>query len=238
MSILQFLAATVVMAIGSVLQGSIGFGLALFAAPLLALIDSHLAPGPLLVANVVLTAFMARREWGAVRFGDLGWSLGGRLVGIVIAVTIMAGLSPRGIDLFFGGMVLLGVVITALGLSFTLNPGTLVGAGVASGIMGTATAIGGPPMAIVYSREKGPQFRGTLSLYFTIGAIMSAVGLWWKGRFGFVDLTSGLLLCPGVLLGYLASGRFIGLVDRKGLRPAVLLVSAVSAIVLMVKHLV
>ena len=78
----QLAAATVIMAIGSVLQGSIGFGLALFAAPLLALIDTGLAPGPLLVANVVLTALMAHREWGAIRFGDLGWSLGGRIVEI------------------------------------------------------------------------------------------------------------------------------------------------------------
>lgn len=233
----QLAAATVIMAIGSVLQGSIGFGLALFAAPLLALIDTGLAPGPLLVANVVLTALMARREWGAIRFGDLGWSLGGRIVGIVIAVTIMAGLSPRGLDLFFGGIVLVGVAITAMGLSFQLNRGTLVGAGLASGIMGTATAIGGPPMAIIYQREKGPQFRSTLSLYFTIGAILSALGLVWKGRFGTGDLWAGLLLCPGVLIGYLASGRFIGLVDKKGLRPAILLLSALSAIILMGRHL-
>ncbi len=230
----EFAAATVVMALGSVLQGSIGFGLALFAAPLLALIDAHLAPGPLLVANVVLTALMARREWHQVRVGDLGWSLGGRVIGIAIAVGIMSGLSTHGLELFFGGIVLLGVLITALGLSFKLNPGTLVGAGLVSGIMGTATAIGGPPMAIVYQRESGPSFRGTLSAYFTIGAVLSALGLIWAGRFGIQDLISGLLLCPGVAAGYLASHRFIGHVDRKGIRPAVLTVSAISAIVLIV----
>ncbi len=228
----EFAAATVVMALGSVLQGSIGFGLALFAAPLLALIDTRLAPGPLLVANVVLTALMAHREWKQVRIGDLGWSLGGRVIGIAIAIGIMRGLSTHQLELFFGGIVLLGVAMTALGLSFKLNPGTLVGAGLVSGIMGTATAIGGPPMAIVYQRESGPSFRGTLSAYFTIGAVLSAVGLIWSGRFGLPELTAGLLLCPGVFLGYVASHRFIGAVDRKGIRPAVLTVSAISAIVL------
>ena len=234
MTVPHFAAATVVIALGSVLQGSIGFGLALFAAPLLALIDTHLAPGPLLVANVALTGLMARREWHQVRFGDLGWSLGGRVIGIAVAIGIMSSLSTHGLELFFGGIVLLGVLITALGLSFKLNPGTLVGAGVVSGIMGTATAIGGPPMAIIYQRESGPSFRGTLSAYFTIGAVLSALGLVWSGRFGLSELTQGLLLCPGVCLGYLASHRFIGHVDRKGIRPAVLTVSALSAIVLIV----
>lgn len=238
MTVAQFAAATVVMAIGSVLQGSIGFGSALLAAPLLALIDTSLAPGPLLVSNVVLTAFMARREWKAVRFGDLGWSLGGRLVGIAIAILIMRDLSARGLDLFFGGIVLVGIVITGAGLAFHLTPGTLVGAGVASGIMGTATAIGGPPMAIVYQREAGPQFRGTLSLYFTIGALLSALGLAVNGRFGAAEIAAGLLLCPGTLVGYLASHRFLPLVDKKGVRPAVLLVSALSAVVLIARHFV
>jgi uncharacterized protein len=238
MTVAQFVAANAVIAIGSVLQGSVGFGLALMAAPLLALIDGSLAPGPLLVCNVALTALMARREWHSVRYGDLGWSLGGRLVGIAIVLLIMRDLSVRGLDFLFGGLVLVGVLITAVGPSFLLNPPTLVGAGIASGIMGTATAIGGPPMAIVYQRERGPQFRGTLSLYFTIGAVLSAIGLAWSGRFGLADLTAGLLLCPGVLLGYLASHRFIGTVDRKGVRPAVLLVSALSAIVLIIRHFV
>ena len=234
MTVPEFAAATVVIALGSVLQGSIGFGLALFAAPLLALIDPHLAPGPLLVANVVLTGLMARREWKQVRVGDLGWSLGGRVIGIAVAIGIIRGLSTHQLELFFGGIVLLGVLITALGLSFKLNPGTLVGAGVVSGVMGTATAIGGPPMAIVYQRESGPSFRGTLSAYFTIGAILSALGLAWSGRFGLPEMISGLLLCPGVMIGYIASHRFIGHVDRKGIRPAVLTVSAISAIVLIV----
>ena len=236
MTTAQLIAANAVIAVGSVLQGSIGFGLALLAAPLLALIDTSLAPGPLLVCNVALTALMARREWKAVRYGDLGWSLGGRVVGIAIVILIMRDLSVQGLDFLFGGIVLAGVLITAAGPSFQLNGPTLVGAGIASGIMGTATAIGGPPMAIVYQREKGPQFRGTLSVYFTVGAILSAIGLALSGRFGRPELIAGLLLCPGVVVGYLASGRFIGLVDRKGIRPAVLLVSALSAVVLIVRH--
>jgi uncharacterized membrane protein YfcA len=234
----NFLLASAVMATGSAVQGAVGFGLALFAAPILALIDPHLAPGPLLVANVALTAFMARRESHAIRRPDLVWSLGGRVVGIGIALLVMRALSPRGIDLLFGGIVLAGVAMTAGGLRFELNPGTLLGAGLTSGVMGTATAIGGPPMALVYQRETGPRIRGTLSAYFTIGAVLSAIGLALAGRFGTAELRDGLLLCPGVVLGFLASDRFLPLVDRNGIQPALLIISAVAALVLIGRHFI
>jgi uncharacterized membrane protein YfcA len=235
-TVLGFLAAAIVMAVGSVLQGSIGFGLALFAAPILALIDPHLAPGPLLVANLCLTLLMARREWHAVQLRHLGWALGGRVVGIVIAIAIMARLSAANLELLFGGLVLFAVLITAAGVAFRLSPGTLAGAGVVSGVTGTATGIGGPPMALVYQRETGPEIRGTLSAYFTVGAVLSALGLWWVDKFGMAELISGLLLCPGVLLGYLASHRFLPVMDRRGLRPAILGLSAVSAAILILRR--
>lgn len=236
MTVPEFLAATVVMAVGSLLQGSIGFGLALFAAPILALIHGGLAPGPLLVANVTLTLLMARREWHAVRLHDLGWSLGGRVVGIAVAIAIMARLSVEGLDILFGAIVLAGVTMAATGLSIHLTPGSIFGAGLVSGVMGTATAIGGPPMAIVYQKETGPRIRGTLSAYFTVGAVLSAIGLALVGRFGRQELLTGLLLCPGVVIGYWGSHRFLGALDKRGLRGAILGLSALAAAVLILRR--
>jgi uncharacterized membrane protein YfcA len=233
----EFFEATAVMAIGSLVQGSIGFGLALFAAPILALINPSLAPGPLLVGNATLTLLMARREWHAARLGDLGWALGGRVIGIGGALAIMAVLSPRGIDLWFGGIVLVAVAMAAGGFRFRLTPATLFAAGITSGIMGTATAIGGPPMALVYQHESGPRIRGTLSVYFTIGALLSAAGLAIAGRFGRADALNGLLLCPGIVLGYAGSHRFLPFVDRQGIRPALLVVSGLSAAVLIARRM-
>lgn len=232
-----FAAATIVMAAGSLIQGGIGFGMAMVAAPLLALIDPGLAPGPLLVGNVALTFLMARREWHAVRMPDLGWSLGGRVVGIAVAVAFMGSLSAHGIDIFFGGVVLFAVLLTALGLSFKLDPKTLTGAGVVSGITGTVTGIGGPPMAIVYQHESGPMVRGTLSAYFTVGAVLSAIGLSFIGRFGRAEFLEGLALIPGVVIGFLLSRRLLPAMDARGLRPAILVLSGVSGAILILRRL-
>jgi uncharacterized membrane protein YfcA len=91
-------------------------------------------------------------------------------------------------------------------------------------------------MAIVYQHETGPKIRGTLSAYFTLGAMLSALGLVLAGRFGWTALGDGLLLCPAVVLGYSGSHRLLPVVDRRGIRPALLVVSAVSAAVLILRH--
>ena len=52
------------MALGAMLQGSIGFGLNVVGAPLLVLIDTRFVPGPTLVAALVLTLLVGVRERG------------------------------------------------------------------------------------------------------------------------------------------------------------------------------
>ena len=46
-------------------------------------------------------------------------------------------------------------------------------AGATSGVLGTATSIGGPPMALVWQRSTGARLRGTMSGFFLIGSVMS-----------------------------------------------------------------
>ncbi len=237
MSLLLWIAITAIIAVGAFLQATLGFGMALLAAPLLALLDPSLIPGPMLLTSALLTLLMTRREWHAVRGRDLGWSLGGRVIGIVVALAVMDRISTNGMDLLFGAIVLGAVLMSAGGMSFRLTPGTLWHAGMVSGLMGTVTSIGGPPMALIYQNERGPEVRGTLSAYFLVGTILSVMGLAWAGRFGLLELRTGLMLCPGVILGYLASRRALGFMDRRGLRPAILAMAAASGLVVILRQL-
>ncbi len=63
--------ATLVMAIGAALQAAVGLGLALFVVPLLALIDVRLIPGPVLLASVALAVMMAYRGRAAINRREL-----------------------------------------------------------------------------------------------------------------------------------------------------------------------
>jgi hypothetical protein len=55
---IKLLAACAAVTIGSTVQGSVGLGLGLVAAPILALIDPMLIPGPILLCGLVLTLLM------------------------------------------------------------------------------------------------------------------------------------------------------------------------------------
>lgn len=218
------------MAIGGVIQGTVGFGLGLFAAPLLLLIEPELVPGPLLLGSGLLTALVARREWHAVRTQDLKWALSGRVIGTVVAAGALLVLSPERVDLLFGVLVLAAVALTAIGLDVRPGPRILLGVGTISGFMGTLTSIGGPPIALLYQRETGPRIRGTLNAFFMVGVLLSIVGLTAVGRFGLRHLLLGAQLMPGIVLGFWLSQQTSTLLDEGLMRPAVLIVSTISAL--------
>lgn len=229
--------AAVAVAVGAMVQGSVGFGLNLVAAPVLALVDTDLVPGPALVIALVLTLVMAVRERVHTEWSGVRWALVGRVPGTVVGAAAVALLPERGLAVTFALLVLLAVVISASGVHVEPNRPNLVGAGVLSGVMGTATSIGGPPMAMVYQRSAGATLRGTLAGYFVIGASMSLVVLALVGEFGTDDVVHSLVLIPPLLVGFALSRRTARVLDAGHTRAAVLLVSAVSAVSVLVREL-
>lgn len=232
-----FVVATLIIGTGAFLQGTVGFGMGLFSAPLLALIDHRFVPGPVVAASILLTLLMTRREWGDVRRPDLGWSLGGRVAGIVLAVAVLDRVSPGGTDVLLGSLVLGAVVVSVLGLSLQLRPRNLLAAGVVSGFMATTSSVGGPPMALLYQHEAGPSIRGTLSAYFLLGGSLTLIGLALGGHLGRREAIDAVALFPGVLIGYRASHRARAAVSRTLLRRLILTVCAGSSTLLILRQL-
>ena len=222
---------------GSLLQGAVGFGLSLIAAPLVTLIDPTLVPGPLLMAALVLPVLTARRDRSWIDLRGVRWALVGRVPGSILGAAMLSGLSPRYMSLAVGLVVLAGVAMTASGIHLRPRGPTLLVAGVLSGFMGTTAAIGGPPLALVYQHAEGPRLRGTLAGYFVVAAAISIAVLALAGRFGLHDLVAGVALLPGVVLGYSFSHRAARWVDRGFTRHAVLLVSALAALALVIRAL-
>ncbi len=231
MTALGALVATLIVTAGSIVQGSVGFGLGILAAPLLLLIDPRLVPGPLLLAALVLTVLLAGREWRAIRFGDLAWSLPGRVVGTAVAATLLRAMPADRVGLLVAVLILASVALSATGLALEPRPPALLGAGALAGLLGTATSTGGPPIAMLYQREGGPLARGTLSAFFVVGVVISLAGLAVVGRFGATEVRLSGELLPGVLAGFLISRRTARLLDRGYARPAILALSAVAGLI-------
>ena len=224
--------------VGSTLQGAIGFGMGLFASPILILIDERFVPAPILLATWVMTTFLILRERHAVDIRGLQWALVGRAVGTVLAGTVLMLLPRDRIPLVFGALVLLGVAMSLSGLRFRPRRSVLLGAGAMSAVMGTIASIGGPPMALVYQDAPGAQLRATMSSFFWVGAAMSLVVLRVVGRFGEEEVWLTLVILPGVLLGLLASRWTAAVVDRGHTRAVVLTLAVAAGLAVIIRQLV
>ena len=235
---LEAVLAAAAVAIGSAVQGSVGFGAALVAAPVLLLIHPAFAPGPILVSNLVLTLLVVRREWGFVDFDALRFLAGGRLLGTVIAAGVLAKLSPALFDVLFATLVLIAVGLSLPRRGFERSARNLAVAGVASGLMGTLAAIGGPPVALVYHGVAPPRFRATLGVLLVLGASMSIAAAWAVGRFGHTEIALSAVLVPAAFVGFWLSRFGIRWMNGPRVRVAGLVLSSAAALGVLARTLV
>ncbi|MFC5287923.1 sulfite exporter TauE/SafE family protein [Actinokineospora guangxiensis] len=232
MSWTVLLAAGGIVLIGAVVQGAVGYGLNLIAGPLLALLDPVFVPVPILLIACFLAGAYALRELRAVQWHGVGWAMVGRVPGNLLGVLALALLPVSGFNLVIGATVLLCVVLSVLTWRPRVTRPGLVVAGTASGAFGTVSAIGGPPMALLYQNESGPAVRATLNAFFLVASVSSVVTLAVAGQVRGEHLVAGAMLLPFIAVGYLVSGPLRDLLAGPRLRVAVLGVAGASALVL------
>ncbi|WP_216093967.1 sulfite exporter TauE/SafE family protein [Jiangella alba] len=224
--------------LGAAVQGAIGLGLGLLAAPVATLLAPELMPGTLLWLSMLLPVFTLAREWAHVDWWGLRWAFAGRVPATVLGAWIVSVSSPRVLSVVVGLVILLAVALTVRTIRLPMRRGVLAAAGTVSGISGTATSIGGPPLALVYQGERGPLVRSTLAVYFLIGAAFSLVALAVVGELGRTQTVSALWLMPAMVAGFAAASTLRAVADGGRLRPAVMVVCAVSAVTLIVRAVV
>lgn len=139
----------------------------------------------------------------------------------------MALLPARGLAMTLAGTVLAGVLLSVCGWRPTPRPVTVAGA--ASGALGTATAIGGPPMALVWHGSSTAQLRGTMSAFFLVGALMFLAGLTVIGALDLRTLPFAAALTSVMILGFALSGVVNRRLNRQRVRGAALSASTLGA---------
>ncbi|MEV0380945.1 TSUP family transporter [Nonomuraea sp. NPDC050643] len=224
--------------VGAIVQGGVGFGLGLVAAPVLTMLGPDLMPGAIQVVNLTLPLFTLAVEWRKVDWRGVGFAVLGRLPGSVIGALIIVYFSIYTRGIFVAVMVLVAVVLTARALSVPRNGFTITSAGFVSGITGTATGIGGPPIALVYQNAKGPQIRATLAMFFFLSAAQSLLILAFVDELPARSLLTGVVLIVPMVLGFLVSGPLRRYLDGGKVRVAVLVVAAASALGLIAQNVV
>jgi len=221
--------------IGAAVQSAAGFGMGMISAPFLILIYGPLIPGPLMASSLALTALVLRRDGAHMDFRGVGLALAGRVVGVVGAAVFLLLSTPRLFDIVFAGLVLLAVFLSAMGFEVRPTRRTTVLAGSLSGLMGTISSIGGPPMALLYQRSGGARLRGTLGGYFAAGVSISIIALALVGRFGRQEILLTLFLVPPMVLGFIVAAPVRHLLPDHAVRPLVLVLSGLSGIIVLLR---
>lgn len=227
--------AGLAVALGALVQGSVGFGMAIVAVPFLALIAPELVPVPQLMLGMAHAVLALRREHRDVDWSGVGWALLGRLPGAALGAYAVAVLPTRPFLALVALTVLGAAVLSVARWRPRPTPRALVAAGVVSGVGGTASAISGPPVALLYADAAGAQVRATMAAYFTAGSVLSLAALAVAGEVTGDSLVSALLLAPFMVAGFLLSGPARRVLDRGWTRPAVVAISAAAALALLGK---
>lgn len=219
---------------GATLQGTIGFGMSLVSAAMLAIVDPDFVPVPLLVNAVLLNIMVTGSERHSFATRTALWPIIGRAIGAAITVYLLAKLPKEHMQVFFGVMVLLAVLLIKSGWRIKETSPNLLAAGTLSGIMGTAVAIGAPPLALALDQRDPARFRSTISGICLVGAFISLVTLAIGGAVSERKLTMALILLPGMLAGFTISRRTKRFIDGERLRPFIIFIAGTAAIVLII----
>jgi uncharacterized membrane protein YfcA len=237
MTPIQHVAAMAALALGAALQGSVGFGCNLVAAPLLVLIDPTLVPAPLITANLTLNLAMIRRERPDGAWREARWPIIGQLPGTVAGAAVLAAASTRNLTVFLAVLTLAAVGVSLRRTPVRRTPATLAVAGALSGFMGTAAGIGGPPVALLYQHASGLEIRSAISRFFLVSSLCSVAVLTVFGLFDLGSVVRGVLLVPGIAVGFWASGPLLGRVEHRHVRAAILVISAASGLLALARGL-
>lgn len=232
-----YLVILVAVVLAAALQASIGFGMGMLAAPVVALIDPGLIPGTLIVLAVFLTLMVVLTERQHIDLRGAGWALAGRFPGSLLGALLIVVLPDRGLALMLAGVVLLGVVLSMVGWRPQPARRNLIIAGTTSGLLGTATSIGGPPMALVWQSKEGAQYRSTISGFFLIGSAMSVLALAVAGVIDTATLIAVAALSPAPIVGFFLARRINGYLSPDRLRRLAVAVSCFGAALLVAQHL-
>jgi len=226
------------MVVASTVQASAGMGQGLISAPLLRLLEPDLLPVPIVIAGLLTTAVVAKRNSQLADLHQVKPAIVGRIIGNVMAVGLLFALSDRGLTIGIGLIVLFYVGLRLAGLHVPMSTGSLTAAGVASGIGGTIAALGGAPMGLLYEQHaQARNFRGPLGAFGMVGVSLSIVILAIAGEFDTRALGLSLALIPPLLFGWLLAKWVTPIIDRGFLSPLVLGISSASAVVLLASEL-
>ncbi|MCD6425983.1 MAG: sulfite exporter TauE/SafE family protein [Anaerolineales bacterium] len=191
--------------LSTLVRSAFGFGNALVAMPLLALVVGVKEATPLVaLAGLVIALTMLIKEWRELIWKDTLVLLISSLAGLPLGLLMLTAF-PENIVRTILGVILIGFgLYNLLGIQLPVlkNPALAVPFGFLAGILGGAYNANGPPV-VIYGMIRGwkkEAFRASLQGFFFVSSLMIITGHAIAGLWSGQILKEFLFSLPGVIL--------------------------------------
>jgi uncharacterized membrane protein YfcA len=204
---------TAIVFVATLVRSTFGFGEALVAVPLLALIMPLDSAAPLAVLlSITVAAAALAQDWRMVQWPGATRLVLATLVGSPLGLLLLTR-APERIVVGLLGLVILAFSAFSLTarVSLHLKDDRLAWAfGFAAGILGGAYGMNGPPLVVYGTLRRWPpqHFRATLQGYFLPASVVVMFGYWTAGLWT-SSLTRQFLLVLPAAVAAIALGRVL-----------------------------
>ena len=178
---------------------------------------------------------MLKRDKSHLQFDQISWAMKGGFVGVILAGLVLKVATKDQFELVFGLLILAAVLISVLGFQPKVNRKTNTIAGFTSGFMGSLTAVGGPPIALLYQGGNLNNIKANLTAFFLFLNMVAITTFVIIGEMTLETLKTALLATPGVFLGLHTSTKVQGIVQPQAARKWILSLSGITAIIAIVR---
>jgi uncharacterized protein len=223
-----------VVAIASAAQSLSGFGFALIATPVVAVLAGpHEAIVGLTMVGLLLVAQLSLRGRGHVDRPTVLVMTVAAILGMPLGLLVLTQVEERVLTLLIAAAVITFAVLLWRGLRLPRHRGTDAVAGFAAGILSTSTGTSGPPIVIALStKDMEPTvFRATISAIFLVQGSAALVAFALAGQVTLDALAVALAGLPGLVLGSIVGEGGFRRLDASTFRTVVLGLLFVSGLV-------
>lgn len=193
-----------VLFLATFIRSALGFGEALVAVPLLALVLPVRVAAPLAVlVSITVALIVVLQEWRNVHVRSAGWLVLSTLFGIPLGLLLLKAVPESIVKAILGGFIIVFALYSLTGRKPELRSDRLAPLfGFTAGILGGAYGMNGPPLVVygVLRRWEPAQFRATLHGYFLIASMVGMAGYALTGLWTHAVSRYFLLSLPLVLV--------------------------------------
>lgn len=221
--------------VAGIIRGYSGFGFAMVAVTSISLVLPPIQVVPLvLILEVIASLRLVPQIWRDIDWYSLRWLLAGSFVATPLGVFLLSIIPAAPMRISISLMVLIGSILLLRGWAWRRMPGgsVILTAGVVSGVLNGAAAIGGPPVILLYlSSPAGVTVsRASIIAYF-FG--IDALGLAAASIQGLTTvktlLMTAICLVP-LLSGIMLGSRLFLKIEKHSFRQHVLLLLIILSI--------